>query len=262
MRTDAPAMVTEGERRAFALFGSYATGAVVINSQVQIVQDRVMRLFIAGNNWPEPANVQVIAGSGASLCYQGLSSSADSYDKLREALTTAMRQSEAQVAEALSGEDGLILADGNLTFFSGSSSVVGVIKTIHKMYLSPKRAAILGRLQPGERTPLFRIVSGRKNDGYSVLTCYLRLIQPQPIELPFAGLVRLEVKASLKERAVELLEQAAVKVFTLASRAPKDPRAPQNLIPIGGLERQLRHRLGDPQLVLRGIKQKLRMMLG
>jgi hypothetical protein len=258
MRTDAPAMVTEGERRALAVFGSYATGAVVINSQVQITRDPVVRLFIAGSNWPEPADVPVIAGSGASLCYQGLSSNADTYDKLREDLTKEMRRSEARVAEALSAEESLILADGNLTFISGSSSVVGVIKTIHKMYLAPKRAAILERLQPGDRTPLFRIVSGRKNDGYSVLTCYLRLARPQPIELPFAGLVRLEVKASLKEKAVDLLEQAAVKVFALASHAPKDPRAPQNLIPVGGLERQLRHRLGDPQLVLRGIKQKLR----
>jgi hypothetical protein len=139
--------------------------------------------------------------------------------------------------------------------------VVGVIKTIHKMYLAPKRAAILERLQPGERTPLFRIVSGRKSDGYSVFTCYLRLAQPQPIELPFAGLVRLEAKASLRDKAVGLLEQAAVKVCELASRAPKDPRAPQNLIPVGGLERHLRHRLGDPQLILRGIKQKVRTML-
>jgi hypothetical protein len=50
-------------------------------------------------------------------------------------------------------------------------------------------------------------------------------------------------------------------VCALASRAPKDPRAPQNLIPIGGLERHLRHRLGDPQLLLRGIKQKIHAML-
>ena len=262
MRTDTSAMVSEGDRHALALFGSYATGAVIMNSQVQIVRDQVVRLLIAGNNWPEPDDVDVPAGTSASLCYQGRSSSADSYDKLREALTTEMRQSEARVAEKLSTEDSLILADGNLTFFSGSSSVVGAIKTIHKMYLAPKRAAILERLQPGERTPLFRIVSGRKSDGYSVLTCYLRLARPQPIELPFAGLVRLEVKASLgPQKAVILLNQAAVKVFTLASHAPKDPRAPQNLIPVGGLERQLRHRLGDPQLILRGIKQKLRAML-
>src|SRR5215510_1875703 len=261
MRTDAPAMVMEGERRALALFGSYAVGAVVINSEVQIVHDRVVRLFIAGSNWSEPDDIAIIAGTGKNLPYQGLSVKVDTYEKLREALMTEMRRSEAQVAEVLSGEDSLILADGNLTFIGESSSVVGVIKTIHKMYLAPKKAKILERLQTGERTPLFRIVSGRKSDGYSVLTCYLRLARPQPIELPFAGLVRLEVKASLREKAVELLEQAAVKVCALASRAPKDPRAPQNLIPVGGLERHLRHRLGDPQLILRGIRQKVRTML-
>ena len=266
MRSDASAMVIEGERRALALFGSYATGAVIINSQVQITQDQVVRLFIAGSNWPEPDNVKVPVGNDLSLCYQGLSSKADSYDKLREELISEMRQSEAQVAEALSAPDSLILADGNLKFFSGASSVVGVIKTIHRMYLDPKRAAILERLQPGERTPLFRIVSGRKSngrqsDGYNVLTCYLRLAQPQLIELPFAGLVRLEVNAALDKKAVPLLEQAAVKVFALASHAPKDPRAPQNLIPVGGLERQLRRKLGDPQLILRRIKQKLQTML-
>jgi hypothetical protein len=261
MRTDAPAMVMEEERRALALFGSYATGAVVINSQVQIVHDCVVRLFIAGSNWSAPDDITVTAGTGTTLLYHGLSSKADSYENLREALMTEMRRSEAQVAETLSGEESVILADGNLTFLGESSSVVGVIKTIHKMYLSPKKAKILERLQPGERTPLFRIVSGRKNDGYSVLTCYLRLAQPQPIELPFAGLVRLEAKASLREQAVGLLEQAAVKVCELASRAPKDPRAPQNLIPVGGLERHLRHRLGNPQLIVRGIKQKVRSML-
>jgi hypothetical protein len=262
MRTDAPAMVMEGDRRALALFGSYATGAVVLNAQVHIKHDRVTRLFIAGSNWPDPESVNVISENALPLRYEGMSAKAETYDKLREALTAEMRQSEAKVAEALSGPESLILADGNLTFFGGSSSVVGVIKTIHRMYLSPKRATILERLQPGERTPLFRIVSGRKSDGYSVFSCYLRLVQPQRIELPFAGLVRLEVKASLgPTNAVALLDQAAVKVFALASRAPKDPRAPQNLIPIGGLERQLRHKLGDPQLILRRIKNTLQGML-
>lgn len=262
MRSDASAMVMEGDRRALALFGCYATGAVVINSRVEVVQQGVVRLFIAGGNWSEPQNIYVSANDTASLCYQGQSSQADTYDSLREDLMKAMRQSEARVAESLPAEDSLILADGNLTFNRDSSSVVGVIKTIHRMYLSAKKAAILERLCPGERTPLFRIVGGRKGDAYNVFTCYLRLSQPQLIELPFAGVVRLEVKEKLgPQRAVALLEQAAVQVCALASRAPKDPRAPQNLIPVGGLERHLRHRLGDAQLVLRRIKNTLRMML-
>ena len=40
----------------------------------------------------------------------------------------------------------------------------------------------------------------------------------------------------------------------LASSPHKDPRAPQNLVPIGGLERELRRRLGDQQLLYRSLR--------
>jgi hypothetical protein len=191
-----------------------------------------------------------------------MSVKADTYDDLREALVNEMRRAEAQVAETLSKEERLVLADGSLKFFGGASSVIGVIKSIYKLYLPTKRATILRQLQPGQRTPYFCIEGKRKTTGYKILTCYLRLAQPQPIEMPFAGLVRLEMNPSQRERGnvSDLFDQAALKVRELASRAPKDPRAPQNLIPIGGLERQLRHKLGDMQLVVRGIKQKLRAL--
>jgi hypothetical protein len=40
----------------------------------------------------------------------------------------------------------------------------------------------------------------------------------------------------------------------VASEPHIDPRAPQNLVPIGALERQLRHRMGDPGLVYRALR--------
>ena len=40
--------------------------------------------------------------------------------------------------------------------------------------------------------------------------------------------------------------------------AHKDPCAPQNLVHIGGLERQLRHRLGDQQLLYRALREAAR----
>ena len=40
----------------------------------------------------------------------------------------------------------------------------------------------------------------------------------------------------------------------LASVPHKDPRAPQNLVPIGGLERELRHRLGDQHILYRALR--------
>ena len=36
-----------------------------------------------------------------------------------------------------------------------------------------------------------------------------------------------------------------------ASDPVRDPRAPQNLYPVGALEARLRHRLGDPLLIRR-----------
>ncbi len=40
-----------------------------------------------------------------------------------------------------------------------------------------------------------------------------------------------------------------------ASEPHKDTRAPQNLYPIGGLERELRRRLGDQALLFRSLKR-------
>jgi hypothetical protein len=40
-----------------------------------------------------------------------------------------------------------------------------------------------------------------------------------------------------------------------ASRPHKEPRAPQNLYPIAGLERDLRHRLGDARILYRALRR-------
>ena len=42
-----------------------------------------------------------------------------------------------------------------------------------------------------------------------------------------------------------------------ASDPMHDPRAPQNLIPIGGLEARLKHLLGDASVVRRAIEAQL-----
>ncbi|MBM4254515.1 MAG: hypothetical protein FJ147_01310 [Deltaproteobacteria bacterium] len=259
MRVDAPAVVSDEDRRYLAIFGSYASGAVQVNHRVAIVEESINRLFVVGGGY-SGADVHVQAGNGTKtpLVYRNISSPESTPDDLRRALMTEMRQTEIDIARKLSGPEHLVLADGNLTFLADSSSIVGVIKTIQRLYLTGKDAVILEKLKPGDRTPLFRFSGSSKNRSFEVYTCYLRLAEPRPIEHHYAGLVRLEVKVGLGvQNAVELLDQAAVKVVALASRAPKDPRAPQNLIPVGGLERQLRHKLGDPQLVRRGIEREL-----
>ena len=63
----------------------------------------------------------------------------------------------------------------------------------------------------------------------------------------------------LPPAAVTALADLTARVLPpLASTPHKDPRAPQNLVPIGGLERQLRHRLGDQRLLYRALRAAAR----
>ena len=55
--------------------------------------------------------------------------------------------------------------------------------------------------------------------------------------------------------AVALANVTAAVLPRFASEPHKDTRAPQNLYPIGGLERELRHRLGDQALLFRSLQR-------
>ena len=76
-----------------------------------------------------------------------------------------------------------------------------------------------------------------------------------PGAVPWSGTVRLECSADLPSAEVIRLADLTTRLLPpLASSPHKDPRAPQNLVPIGGLERELRHRLGDQQLLYRSLR--------
>jgi hypothetical protein len=84
------------------------------------------------------------------------------------------------------------------------------------------------------------------------LSWYVRL--PGGRGHPWAGIVRCEVVAGVPvDAAAATADAVAHALPAFASAGHKDPRAPVNLIPIGGLERALRHRLGDAQLLYRAL---------
>ena len=56
------------------------------------------------------------------------------------------------------------------------------------------------------------------------------------------------------EEAIQLADLTASILPRFASRVGRDPRAPQNLYPVGRLESVLRHRLGDPLLLRRSLE--------
>jgi len=116
-------------------------------------------------------------------------------------------------------------------------------------YLSPERGAIVAALEVGQRTPLFTIADYRR---YS---WYVRLAILEGGH-SWTGIVRCEASGHLPLADVTVMaDRTAALLPVVASEPHLDPRAPQNLVPIGALERQLRHRMGDPGLVYRALRE-------
>ena len=143
----------------------------------------------------------------------------------------------------------LLIVDGPLHNRQHLPRVLGYIKSHHKTYLQPELNALVRTLAPGQRTPAFRII-----DSWERHSWYLRL--PGPAGSPWAGVVRVECPADLPVAEVTRLAGLSQRCLgRFASAAYKDSRAPQNLYPIGGLERELRRRLGDPRLLYRALRE-------
>jgi hypothetical protein len=71
---------------------------------------------------------------------------------------------------------------------------------------------------------------------------HIRLAPPAVIAHPMAGIVRLEISTGMGlQGAVEAADFSARVIPKFTSTPERDPRAPQNLLPIGALERALRH---------------------
>ena len=54
--------------------------------------------------------------------------------------------------------------------------------------------------------------------------------------------------------AKRIADRVTAVVPAVASEPHIDPRAPQNLVPIAALERELRRRMGDPAIVYRALR--------
>lgn len=158
------------------------------------------------------------------------------------------QQMELALAEQLARPDRLVVLDGRLSFIRDvGGPVVGAIKSHHRMYLPPDEARAVVALRVGERTPLFAI-------GEDRLSWYQRL--PGVGEDGWAGILRGEAARSLGAvEAARLADRAAAELPRFAGRPHRDPRAPQNLSPIAGLEWRLRHRMGDRRLALRAVRR-------
>jgi hypothetical protein len=228
-----------------AVAGAFATGAVIADPDrtPAFSHARVTRLAI----WGSGANIALDAIAGGWR-WEVASIAATDPDAPLASLQTRMREAERELAVELASHEHIVVLDGPLNFVVGRDTrVAGYVKTHHRAFLAPDLHVRVPQLRVGERTSLFAI-----GERYS---CYLRIAVPGPQAGPWSGIVRLHLSG---EHGLASATQLA---GILTSRLPRfagipycDPRAPQNLQPIGALESHLRHLMGDPQLCARAVR--------
>jgi hypothetical protein len=244
-RIEARVWITEDDGSvALGVAASYGAGVVRCDGKAEIVVAEVERKLLTA------------ARSGASITtkhgtFGCVAVASDSPEALSLELQRQMGRLEIDAArQAVEGETAaLVVVDGPLRQHGHLPGTVGSIKAQHRSYGPAIVAETVGRLGAGERTPVFVI-----GEPFPRWSWYLRL--PGPVPHPLAGVVRCEATDDLStEEAVALADVVAATLPRYASEPHKDSRAPQNLYPIAGLERALRRRLGDQQLLIRALRR-------
>jgi len=237
----------DGSRDAAARLGlcaSYAAGIVRSWSGPAGLKAEVVAAEVQRGLFTAAPGAEAIATRVASFPVRG--GAGDGADKLVLCVQQRMGELEIDLASH-AGDADLIVVDGPLRGRQRLANAIGFVKTHHVSYLPPLVEGVVAALGAGERTPIFLTTT-----SWSRYSWYLRL--PGATGHAWAGVVRGEASADLEPgAAAALADLSAATLVRYASRAHKDPRAPQNLYPIAGLERALRHRLGDPHLIHRSL---------
>jgi hypothetical protein len=226
------------------LVGTFAVGATRWDRTArrsEVTEVRIERWAVLAGGREEQMPPVALEPGVRTVC-----SASDDPDLLMMELHTKMRRAEGELATALADEC-FVIADGPLNDLTAHPTV-GYVKSHRVTYLEPDRNAIVAELAPGQRTPLFCIAD------YKRYSWYVRLAMLDGGH-SWTGVVRCEVSGQLPTPdAVRIADRTAAILPLVASEPHVDPRAPQNLVPIGALERELRHRMGDRGLVFRALR--------
>lgn len=248
-RVDARLTLDEPQGPIPGLCGSLGVGATYWDRTVPrstFGDIRIERLAVIGSG--RTIDVPPVG----NLSYEPVSVPGDDPAELVRYFHNRMRKAEAVLSSELAGRGHLVIADGPINELR-PQSVIGFIKTHRVNYLGLEETETVRRLTAGARTPMFLM------DGhiYARYSWYLKLADI-PGGHTWSGVVRCEVPASLGlEQATTYADVAAALLPQTAPPLHTDPRAPQNLVPIGALEKELRRNLGDGGLVYRGLRESI-----
>lgn len=232
------------------VLASYAAGGMCPSSADPLRLPLVERVAVLARG-ARPGKIVARISSG-EVMWQPASAPGDDADALSSAVMHLRADLEAKVVRRLSTEhDGLTVADGRLPPDMGGN-VVGLIKTLHTMPITdPAKLDVLASLRRGQRSPLFL----RRRSDREYYAWFVCLRTAARYEHPFSGLALLEMDAESRDEAVRAANATAALLPRYASTPQRDARAPQNLLPVGQLERALRHRLGDALFVHRLLRE-------
>jgi hypothetical protein len=239
---------------ARGLAGAFGVGCVRVEPgrRPEFGEHRIDRLLIWGSGVEADQNgLPEVAGGWR---WQPVAISAPEPDAPLHELQRRMRIAEAELAHQLGAGQVVTVLDGTLALVTAPDApIVGYVKTHHRALLDPDDHARVPTLRARQRSTLFQLQRrGLRGRPYS---CYFRLADPGAMASPWSGIVRLEVPESGGlEQARRLVDTVAAALVPFAGVAHRDPRAPQNLQPIGALEDHLRHLLGSPQLATRAVR--------
>lgn len=232
----------DGDAR-LGIFASYAAGVVRCERKARIRSVEVGRGFFGLAGVPDLAT-----RAGA---FRACPVAEDDIQQLVNGLQERMGQLEVEVAGSGSHprqSDSLTVLDGPLRGRQRIPRAIGYVKSHRVQYLPAGPRDVVARLAARQRTPVFLIQT-----RWTRYSWYLRLSEAKGH--PWAGIVRCEVWPERGLEAVkEIADATAATLPRFASEPHKDDRAPQNLYPIAGLERELRRRLGDPGVVYRALQ--------
>jgi hypothetical protein len=238
-RIDARVWITQGDRVHAGVCASVAAGVVECAGDTAAVTSALVRRAVIA---PSTAGGGDIATRHAH--YAHVPTVGDDPGAAYLAIHARMTALEHEVVGSGHGAE-IVVFDGPLRG-RVDPCAVGYVKTQHVQYVPDNAVGVLGRLGDGQRTPLMLI-------GDRCWSWYLRL--PGLRGHPLSGVVRCELPAAGSVAAAAArADVVSACLPRFASQAHKEPRAPQNLVPIAGLEHRLRHLLGDPLVLERALR--------
>jgi uncharacterized protein len=254
------------------LYGAFATiavGAVLVdreNRRAKCIAPEVQRIIAFGRNiTPPPITISCPIGGRGDLKYNRCITKAENEsDTPTQLVQRDMLDEELRITNQLSlnndliKEDTLIVRDGPLLYgvYQKPSNTIGYVKTMGKAYLTGGNDQVMRSLKVGERTPIFRI----SNTNGSNLSWYLRsgskdLNYKKLGYHDLHGIIRIDLDGAIPlERAKAIADQSTYLIPQYASHPTRDPRAPQNLTPVGALEKELGRRMGSRELISRRLR--------